>query len=319
MHFYVDFLVYAQRCFEEISFDTIGNIRSVRIPINEFSCAPLPDDYMDWCKIGVQIGQFVKPLINRPGMNRLRNYNYYNTIATYSLTAGTGYADGTYSNIALTGGTGKNVVVNITYASGVPSVTLVNPGQDFTIGDRLTGTFGSGTNFSLTVLTLVDSDEINYPDEFVDDSTERVDSPGYPYFNTNFLTGYYVNYNDHLEYTGRDYGGRMSRTDTFKVIKERNEIQLHEDLQATYIVLEYVSDGSEIDNATQITPYAKSTFEAFINWKHKENGRSYGEGERERAQQNFNKQHRILRARMSDLTLSDIKASIYKNSSGAPK
>jgi hypothetical protein len=306
-HFYIDFLIYAQRCFEEISFDSIGNVRTKKLTINSYNAVTLPDDYMDWIKVGVENGQFVKPLINRPGINRLNNFSSGNVVEFGQITAGADYPNGTYTNVPLTGGTGTGATADITISLGtVPIVTLVSQGQGYTDGDILsasnTDLGGTGTGFSVVASLKVPFPAVG--NEF---------TSSWPWY------GFTVQWNDRLEYTGKNYGARVDRTDTFSIIPERNEIQLHNDIDATSIILEYISDGSEIDNATQITPYAKSTLEAYMNWKHKENGRSYGEGERLRAQREFDHQHRILRARINPLTIQDFKAAIYRNTSGAPK
>ena len=311
IHFYIDFLIYAGRCFEEIQMDSIANVRPVRLPVNDYNSVRLPDDYMDWTKIGIENGQFVKPLIQRSGMNRLNNYTTQGIISTLgTIIPGASYTDGTYA-VDLTGGFGTGATASITVTGGIVTiVAITSGGKDYAVGDLLSAAVAGGSGFSVPVATITDSGKIPFAGDF----NEGIQD----YFYANF-SGYYLNYNDHLEYTGREYGAKSDRSDSFKVIPERNEIQLHDNIQATYIILEYISDGSDIDNATQITPYAKSTIEAFINWKVKENGRSYGEGERQRAEMLFTKEHKRLRARMSDLTISDIKASIYKNSSGAPK
>jgi len=308
IHFYIDFLVYASRCFEEIHMDSIANIRTARIPVNDYNAARLPDDYMDWTKIGVENGQFVKPLIQRT-MNRRNNYTINGIISSFTLTGGAGYTDGTYTGTPLTGGFGTGAAANITVAGGKVTAVTMTAGQDYAEGDVLTGLTG-GTGFFITVNSVVGSDKIPFPNNQINPPTDNFFARCY---------GYYLNYNDHMEYTGKDYGAKINRADSFDVFPERNEIQLNNNLGADFIILEYISDGSEIDNATQITPYAKSTLEAYINWKVKENSRSYGEGERQRAEQLFIKEHKRLRARMSNLTLNDIRASIYKNSSGAPK
>ena len=224
IHFYVDFLIYAQRGFEELNYDTLGNVRTVKLEINDYDAVTLPEDFLDLCKIGVVNGQFVKPLVSRNGINRLNNFDT--------------------------------------------------------------------------------------------DGTTKI-----PYPETSLFNSFYtdVNFNDNGEFTGRLYGLKADRSDSYKILKERNEIQLHQSINATHVILEYISDGSEVDNATQINPYAKATIEAFINWKWKENNRSYSEYERARAQRQFDHQHKILRARLNTLTLSDIKNIIYQNTSGAPR
>jgi len=232
IHFYVEFLVYANRGFQELHFDSLKNVRTKKLPLNSYGAATLPCDYMDWSKIGVPNGQFIKPLANRPGLSRLNSFD----------------------------DTGEKVA---------------------------------------------------YPSE--DDPAFR--SP----FGLYVGLGYSVRYNDKLENTGRLYGSRGNQSQTFGVFVERNEIQVNIDVNATEMVLEYISDGQEIDNATMVHPYAIHTIEAWINWKHKENNRSYSEGERMRAQRQFELQHRILRARLNPISVADIKAIINRNNHAAIK
>ncbi len=313
IHFYVDFLIYAQRCFEELHMDVIGNIRTLKLAIDTdtYSVA-LPTDFMDWIKVGVPNGQFVIPLIQRKGIARLSNYENDRLIATFgTVDSGESYTDGSYSDVPLTGGTGSGATadIDISTASSVQTitVTLAEPGTRYTAGDVLSASAsdmgGTGSGFSVPVATVTSTSRTTFGDLNAAD----------------FWYGYDINYNDRMEYTGRNYGAAPNRSDSFNLIRERNEIQLHQNIQATDIILEYISDGSEVDNATQVTPYAKSTFEAYINWKLKENGRSYGEGERMRAQRQYEHQHTILRGRMNDMTVHDFKASIYRHSIGAPK
>ena len=221
IHFYADFLIYAQRGLEELHFDTLKNVQAVKIPVNDFGEAPLPDNYLDIVSLGVVNGQFVRPLISRPGINSLANFD----------------------------------------ASTPPL-------------------------------------QVTYPDA--------------EYYAWGSL-GYTIRYNNFQEFTGGVYGYRPDRTDTFKVIKDRNVIQVHQYLCATDVILEFISDGSEISNATQVDPYAKSTIEAFIVWKYKENNRSYSQYDCARAQKEFDHQHGILRARKNDLTIADIKYIRQKN------
>jgi hypothetical protein len=70
-------------------------------------------------------------------------------------TSGTGYTNGTYYNVNLTGGTGNSATATIVVSGGVvTSVTMVNNGCYYAVGDLLTATFGSGTGFKLQVLTI---------------------------------------------------------------------------------------------------------------------------------------------------------------------
>jgi len=74
-------------------------------------------------------------------------------IASVSITnPGGGYTNGTYYNVPLTGGTGNSASANIVVAGGVVnSVTLVDGGCYYVVGDSLTATFDSGNSFTCQV------------------------------------------------------------------------------------------------------------------------------------------------------------------------
>jgi hypothetical protein len=70
-----------------------------------------------------------------------------------AITGGSGYTPGTYNATSLTGGSGfgatANIVVN---GSGVvSSVTIVNRGADYLVGDNLSATLPAGSSFSIPV------------------------------------------------------------------------------------------------------------------------------------------------------------------------
>jgi hypothetical protein len=66
--------------------------------------------------------------------------------------AGSGYTNATYSYISLTGGTGSGATATITVTGGVVTSIVINDrGQGYVVGDVLTATFGSGSNFQFTV------------------------------------------------------------------------------------------------------------------------------------------------------------------------
>ncbi len=75
IHYYARFLKYASDCLRELLFDTLKVVNTVRLPINEFYEAELPEDYVDYTKIGIQVGQFVRPLIMKETLNSLPNIN----------------------------------------------------------------------------------------------------------------------------------------------------------------------------------------------------------------------------------------------------
>lgn len=78
-------------------------------------------------------------------------------LALGSFVAGSGYTDGSYTGVALTGGTGSNATADITVASGgVTVVTLVDGGEGYAETDQLSADDanlggGGGSGFTVEV------------------------------------------------------------------------------------------------------------------------------------------------------------------------
>ena len=78
-------------------------------------------------------------------------------IATFGTRVnGSGYTSATYTNVALSGGSGYGATANITVTSGaVTAATLVRGGQWYLVGDTLScALIGPGTLFALPVATI---------------------------------------------------------------------------------------------------------------------------------------------------------------------
>ena len=76
-----------------------------------------------------------------------------------SITAGSGYVNGTYNNVPLTGGSGANATATIVVSGGgVTSVTITLRGAGYTIGNALsasnTNLGGTGAGFSIPVTAI---------------------------------------------------------------------------------------------------------------------------------------------------------------------
>lgn len=76
-------------------------------------------------------------------------------IGSITLTAGSGYTDGTYT-INLTGGTGTGAKATVTVLSGAVVTILFNSlGSGYTVADALTGTIPVGTGWHITVGSVI--------------------------------------------------------------------------------------------------------------------------------------------------------------------
>jgi hypothetical protein len=76
-----------------------------------------------------------------------------------SITAGSGYVNGTYTNVPLTGGSGGNATATIVVSgTAVTSVTITLRGADYVIGNTLsasnTNLGGTGAGFSIPVTAI---------------------------------------------------------------------------------------------------------------------------------------------------------------------
>jgi hypothetical protein len=127
---------------------------------------------------------------------------------------------------------------------------------------------------------------------------------------------WYWNVNDYGEPTGRFYGaGGGERANGYKLLKERRQIQLTETFTGDTIVLLYISDGQSVNSATQIDMLAFSTIQAYIDWKTSPNAARKDSYEA----RTYADEKRLLRAKLNDLTVVDIKNIVRKQFMAAIK
>lgn len=126
---------------------------------------------------------------------------------------------------------------------------------------------------------------------------------------------WYWNVNSFGESVGRYFGAPGGTSSGYTIVKERRQIQLTGGFESSNIIFQYISDGQNIDNATQITPYAISTLQAYNNWKKSPNAALKDAPE---ARTYYNEK-RTLRARLSELLLVDIKNVLRNSYMSSPK
>lgn len=122
---------------------------------------------------------------------------------------------------------------------------------------------------------------------------------------------WYTNYiNDKGEHMGRIFNNRPTFRNSFVIIRERDEMQLDSAYYGSEIVLDYITDGTSTTASNSVHPYAVEAIKCYIFWKQKEHGRHYNAQERELSKQQYYTELRLLRARMNNMDVQDIRRSL---------
>lgn len=212
IHYYLQYLKYASDMFRELHFDTLRVVNAKRLPVSATGTVQLPCDFVDYTKVGIEIGQMVRPLHNEDGINRLPNVD----------------------------------------ANGRPTIY-----PEASSGAMLSG---GGAGMS--------------------DRGESLG--GYPSYHDGLLQ------------------------DTFKLLPERNIIQLNQAVGAGSVILEYVSDGTYCDAATKVDVLAQKTIEDYQKWQ----ASPSRDNEYSPEAKKFFHSWKNLRARKNPMTMEDIKRSV---------
>lgn len=75
MHFYIQFLHYGAQALRELNFDVLQNVKSVRLPVNSYKAATLPCDFVDFVRVGNELGQYILTWGQKNSFNRLNKFN----------------------------------------------------------------------------------------------------------------------------------------------------------------------------------------------------------------------------------------------------
>ena len=98
------------------------------------------------------------------------------------ITGGSGYVDGTYSRVPLTGGTGSGALAKITVKGGaVSTVDITNPGSHYAVGDELSASNrdlgGTGAGFKVPVTYVAKGGFMLWPPIRYSYNTQNLDLP----------------------------------------------------------------------------------------------------------------------------------------------
>jgi hypothetical protein len=72
IHYYAEGLYHAATCLRELTLDTLQIVNTVRLPVNDYAAADLPEDFVDEVMVGVMAGNFIQPIPKGMSMNPLR-------------------------------------------------------------------------------------------------------------------------------------------------------------------------------------------------------------------------------------------------------
>lgn len=131
-----------------------------------------------------------------------------------------------------------------------------------------------------------------------------------------FFPGFmlFSNVNDLGEPTGRLFGANTGYVNSsYKIIPGRNQIQFNEQFPSSTAVLEYIPNSELADNLSRVDGRAFSTVQAYIDWMWKKHSRRSTGYEIQEAKDFFGNEWRRLRAQMANVSLQDIRQSIFKS------
>ena len=76
MHWYLQFLHYGVDALRMLNFDVLQNVKSVRLPVNSYKAVTLPCDFVDYIRVGNEVGQYIYPHgEKRDSFNRLNKFD----------------------------------------------------------------------------------------------------------------------------------------------------------------------------------------------------------------------------------------------------
>lgn len=157
-------------------------------------------------------------------------------------------------------------------------------------------------SFNQNPLRMIDS-----TGAFTQQSTNPEQATTFPFVPYGWV--WFWNVNDYGQGTGRLFGLGGGTQNGYEIFRERRQIQLNNGATDGSIIFMFMSDGQNIDNASQIDQRAIQTIRAYQDWKMSPNALNDNSPEG----RHYYNQKRLLRARLNPLTAIDIKNIIRQN------
>jgi hypothetical protein len=135
--------------------------------------------------------------------------------------------------------------------------------------------------------------------------------PDFPFWGAwNYAWSFGWNMDDLGEALGRLYGAGSTNPNGFEVFKAQGRIQFTETFAGTqHPVLQYISNGQTITNATQVDYQAQNAIESFIVWKKSRNADNVDSPEG----YSYKVARKGLRSRLNPMTCTDIRQIMYNS------
>ncbi len=221
-HYFDRYLNYALRGAQEWHFDSAQEVKTIVIPMNGYNAIDFPEDYVDWVKVGIQLGDKIK-----------------------------------------------------TFGANDQSIALYHG----------------------------ETDECGNPEL---NAAHVCDLP----INVNGYGGYWFSniFNSYGENMGKQfgYGGGKNCLGAWKVNKERRQIQFDSTVTRTNVYFEYISNGFNPCGETVINQYGRNMLRTYIHWQRSVFKNGAASSESQVWKEEFDEQRRLARARVFDLSISEI-------------
>ena len=218
IHWYIDAINQASNFLKNQNMVSLRLVKPVELTVNSYGAITLPCDYLMWVKVGLPNGQFVRPLEQRDGLNRINN--------------------------------------------------------------------------------VVDNVKVPHNNSLTSDA----------YYSVRLLSNFfwYENTDKYGENLGRQFSGVPDGTNTFKVLLERNEIQLDERYSGDTVILEYIASQDNPTAAAKVNPIVLFAAKAYIDWQLKFNNRNVPMQDKQEAERHYWRELRRARSNLFDYSLTDI-------------